>query len=132
MLIVCATSEECDDVFLWLYHGVEDAERKPSFLRSRDGTILVQLSPSLSPAPQPPSTAQPAPAPAHRAGDRHTAWVAPLIRSGPRGLRPKPLGQGAQVGGERLVGLVAVRQVLGSDVEPLGERSVLLGIVLDC
>jgi hypothetical protein len=50
MLIVCARSEECDDVFLWLSHGVEDAERKPSFLRSRDGTVLVQLSPSLSPA----------------------------------------------------------------------------------
>jgi hypothetical protein len=35
-------------MFLWLYYGVEDAERKPSFLRSRDGTVLVQLSPSLS------------------------------------------------------------------------------------
>jgi hypothetical protein len=50
MLIVCATSEECDDVFVWLYRGVKDAEKRPSFVRSRDGTVLVQLSPSLSAA----------------------------------------------------------------------------------
>lgn len=50
MLILCATNDECDDVFLWLYRGVKGAEKKPSFVRSRDGTVLVQLSPSLNPA----------------------------------------------------------------------------------